>query len=76
MCHIGNILSVNLLVCQTGWYTVCGADIIYIFFQFEDLFVPYTKFLLEQGESQYYLKEKQRDNELFRTFIMVTTFNP
>ena len=40
--------------------------------QFEELFTPYTKYCLEQEGCQEYIKNKYRDNELFKTFVIVS----
>jgi len=40
--------------------------------QFDKIFEPYTKYCLEQETCREYIKTNMRDNELFRTFIVVS----
>ena len=41
-------------------------------FQFEDLFKPYTKYCFEQKPCQEYIKQRYRDNDLFRIYVAVS----
>ena len=40
--------------------------------QFDTLFLSYTKYCLEQKAMLEYIKTKQRENELFKTFVNVS----
>jgi len=40
--------------------------------QFDKIFEPYTKYCLEQDTCREYIKTKTMENELFRTFVMVS----
>ncbi len=41
------------------------------FWQFDELFHPYTKYCLDQSQCQQYCKEKDHDNELFKAYLAV-----
>ena len=42
-----------------------------VLFQFEAIFHPYTKYCLEQKASLEYIRDKYKENELFKMFITV-----
>ena len=42
-----------------------------VFLQFSKIFEPYTKYCLEQEVCREYIKCRTKENDLFRTFIMV-----
>lgn len=55
--------------------TICEADFKLIdksFWQFDELFHPYTKYCLDQSQCQQYCKEKDHDNELFKAYLAVS----
>ena len=43
-----------------------------LLFQFEEYFHPYTRHCLEQKECLEYIKAKEKENDLFKTFIVVS----
>lgn len=40
--------------------------------QFEDLFLPYSRYCVEQAVCINYIRQQQRDNELFAAFLAVS----
>lgn len=43
------------------------------FFQFDEIFAPYRTYCVEHLVSLQYVKKKQKENELFKTYIAVRT---
>jgi hypothetical protein len=40
-------------------------------FQFQDIFLPYTKYCSEQAQCQHYCRERHQENEVFTAYLAV-----
>lgn len=41
------------------------------FIQFQDIFLPYTKYCSEQTQCQHYCRERHQENEVFTAYLAV-----
>jgi len=41
------------------------------FIQFQDIFLPYTKYCSEQAQCQHYCRERLQENEVFTAYLAV-----
>ena len=59
----------------TWLFWIFSLNYFYLFFQFEDIFSPYSRYCSEQTDCQEYCRDQDRNNEIFKAYLAVSHIN-